>query len=184
MHPDHKYPTGPDIDKIISAEIPDKDKNPKLYEAVKNCMIHGPCGASNNNSPCMRNGKCSKHYPKRFSDETTIDGDGYPIYKRRDNGRIVEKSGVTIDNRFVVPYNPHLLMKYDAHINVEWCNQSRSIKYLFKYINKGHDRITALFYQSSSNAESERSHDEIKMYYDCRYISPCEAGWRLSFHLP
>lgn len=90
-------------------------------------------------------------------------------------------------------------LKYRAHINVEWCNQSRSIKYLFKYINKGHDRVTASFYESNGVDEDGGNVDEIKMYYDCRYISPCEAAWRilgfeiqyryppverLSFHLP
>lgn len=199
LHPEDKYPTGDDIDKIISAEIPDQEINPKIYEVVKNFMIHGPCGVSNKNSSCMKDGKCSKHFPKRFNDQTTVDGDGYPVCRRRDDGRTVEKNGVVLDNRFVVPYNPQLLLKYQAHINVEWCNQSRSIKYLFKYINKGHDRITAAFYQNNDNTKEHEGLDEIKMYYDCRYVSPCEAAWRifgfginyrdpaverLSFHLP
>lgn len=130
---------------------------------------------------------------------TTFDEDGYPIYRRRDNGRVVIKNGVSLDNMYVVPHNRNLLLKYGAHINVEWCNQSRSIKYLFKYINKGHDHVTASFYQSNEDKETVQIVDEIKMYYDCRYISPCEAVWRifgfdiqyrdpaverLSFHLP
>ncbi|XP_057808815.1 uncharacterized protein LOC131023286 [Salvia miltiorrhiza] len=88
---------------------------------------------------------------------------------------------------------------YGAHINVEWCNQSRSIKYLFKYINKGNDRVTASFYKSTDDGHMEKNVDEVNMYYDCRYISPCEAAWRifgfeiqykdppverLSFHIP
>ncbi|XP_020090993.1 uncharacterized protein LOC109712000 isoform X3 [Ananas comosus] len=177
LNAEDKYPTGDDIDKIISAEIPNKHKHPVLYEAVQNFMIHGPCGISHKSSPCMKDGKCSKYFPKRFNSGTVIDDDGYPIYKRRDDGSTVEKNDVLLDNRFVVPYNPLLLIKYQAHINVEWCNQSRSIKYLFKYVNKGHDRVTAAFYQSTS--ESEHLQDEIKMYYDCRYVSPCEAVWRI-----
>ncbi|KAL7085980.1 hypothetical protein ACP275_14G310800 [Erythranthe tilingii] len=174
LHPDYKYPNPEDIDKIISAEIPDENEDPVLYSYVSSLMIHGPCGVFNPTASCMENGKCTRHFPKKFNDRTSNDKDGYPLYKRRDNGRVVRKGKNDVDNRFVVPYNPYLMKRYKAHINVEWCNQSRSIKYLFKYINKGHDRVTASFY----GAEAE-NYDEIKMYYDCRYLSPCEAVWRI-----
>jgi hypothetical protein len=83
-----------------------------------------------------------------------------------------------MDNRHVVPYNAFLLMKYQAHINMEWCNQCTSIKYLFKYIHKGVDRITAAIDRNSEDK------DEIKEYIDCRYVSPSEACWRIfSFHI-
>ncbi|KAK1382163.1 hypothetical protein POM88_019898 [Heracleum sosnowskyi] len=36
---------------------------------------------------------------------TTIDQNGYPIYKHRDDGRTITCKGVEIDNMFVVPYN-------------------------------------------------------------------------------
>jgi hypothetical protein len=37
----------------------------------------------------MKDGKCSKHFPKDFQQETIIDKDGYALYMRRDNGRRV-----------------------------------------------------------------------------------------------
>lgn len=41
-----------------------------------------------------------------------------------------------VDNRSVVPYNPYLLEKYDAHMNVEICSSITSVKYLYKYVYK------------------------------------------------
>ncbi|CAH9093957.1 unnamed protein product [Cuscuta europaea] len=109
-------------------------------------MMHGPCESARKNSPCMINDQCSKHFPKRFVEHTTLDEDGYPVYRRRNDGRTISKNGVDLDNRYVVSHNRYLLLKHATHVNVEWCNQYRSIKYLFKHVNKGNDRITATFY--------------------------------------
>ncbi|XP_019158039.1 PREDICTED: uncharacterized protein LOC109154766 [Ipomoea nil] len=188
-----------DLDKFISVDIPSELCDPEYHKAVEEFMMHGPCGTCRKNSPCMVNGRCSKYYPKKFVEKSTMDEDGYPVYRRSDNGRTIKKNGIDLDSRYVVPHNRHLLVKYRAHINVEWCNQSKSIKYLFKYVNKGNDRVTAEFYNSVADEATGKVIDEIKMYYDCRYISHCEAAWRmfafdiqmrdpsverLSFHLP
>ncbi|XP_057432983.1 uncharacterized protein LOC130725812 [Lotus japonicus] len=103
------------------------------------------------------------------------------------------------DPVYVVPYNPTLLMRYQAHINVEYCNKSNAIKYLFKYINKGADRAMLEISHKDNDDQAKEPMDEVKQYYDCRYLSPCEATWRtfdftihkrwpsvkkLNFHLP
>jgi len=75
-------------------------------------MIHGPCGLAKLNSPCMKQGKCSKFFPKKFIVATIIDEDGYPIYKRQNNGIFVEKNYIQMDNSNVIPYIVHLLMRY------------------------------------------------------------------------
>jgi len=144
-------------------------------------MMHGPCGLANKKSPCMNpKNRCTKFYPKKFTNNTIVDNDGYPVYRRRDNSTQILKSGIALDNRHVVPQNRHLLMKYQAHMNMEWCNQSSSIKYLFKYINKGYDRITAATVsENSTNPSGNNNEDEIKKYLDCRYVSPSEACWRI-----
>jgi hypothetical protein len=72
----------------------------------------------------MREGICIKGYPKQFIEETLENNNGYPVYRRRDDGRKVTANissdrAVDLGNRYVVPYNPWLLLKYDAHINVE-----------------------------------------------------------------
>ena len=84
-------------------------------------MIHGPCGLSNKSAACMRDGNCSKRSPKEFSCVSSTANDGYPNYRRKDNGRSVQVGKAVLNNRWVVPYNPFLLLKYNAHINVEIC---------------------------------------------------------------
>ncbi|XP_042005880.1 uncharacterized protein LOC121754618 [Salvia splendens] len=125
-----KQPKPQRIDEIISVELPDQVADPHYYEYVKEYMMHGPCGVVRKSSPCMVNGRCSTYFPKKYLAVTSIDEDGYPAYRRRDNGRIVVTDGVPLDNRYVVPHNRYLLMKYGGHVNVEWCNQSQSIKYI------------------------------------------------------
>ncbi|CAJ2662661.1 unnamed protein product [Trifolium pratense] len=168
-----------DIDRIISAELPDSKLYPRLADVVSSYMMHGPCGGARLSSPCIDGVRCTKIFPKAFKQTTTIDDEGYPRYRRRDTGIEIEKQGVYLDNRYVVPYNPYLLIKYAGHVNVEYCNKSNSIKYLFKYVNKGPDRATMQVSVDSQGHDKEKPVDEIKQYYDCRYVSPCEAVWRI-----
>ena len=79
-------------------------------------------------------------------------------------------------------------MKYQAHINVECCNRAQSIKYLFKYIGKGLDKVTAVLERVNKNLEIPNpptatsrkiEYDEVKNYLSCRYLSAAEASWRI-----
>ena len=115
---DDKLETAHDINNFISAETSDPMVNRELYDFVKTCMIHGPCGIMNPYSPCMKDGVCSNNYPKEFNANTVANYNGYPRYRRRDNGLVINIKGNNIENRWVVPYNPGLSKKYQAHINV------------------------------------------------------------------
>ena len=178
-----------DVDKIISAEIPDKEQSPRLYGIVKQFMIHGPCGKDNMTSPCMdrETKKCTKNFPKAFNEKTDYNTTGYPIYRRRNDGKKIvfnEKSKRYADNRFVVPYNPYLLLKYNCHINVEVCSTVQCVKYLFKYCYEGHDcamiKKTDNDYSVNNDGETENfDSDEIKQFLNTRYVSPPEAMYRL-----
>ena len=145
------------VDDVIPAEIPDINIDKDLFEIVRRHMIHGPCGALNPNSSCMTDGKCKKSFPKAFMAETITGNDGYPLYRRRsiaDGGQSfiqrmrVPSSGNSltpgisereIDNRWVVPFSPLLSKTFKTHINVEVCNSVKAIKYICKYVCKGHD---------------------------------------------
>ena len=135
-------------------------------------MIHGPCGALNNSCPCLKERKCSKKFPKGFSNKTRLNVNGYPSYCRPDNGRTVRVRNLNLDNRWVVPYNAFLSKKFNAHINLEACISIKSVKYLYKYIYKGHD---------TAHVEiNERiDHGELKTFVDARYVSAPEAMWRI-----
>jgi hypothetical protein len=72
-----------------------------------------------------------------------------------------------LDNRWVVPYNPFLLHLFNCHINVEACGSIKAIKYLFKYIYKGHDR-TSMAVREADKEDNEGNIDEIKQYRDAK----------------
>ncbi|XP_013614355.1 PREDICTED: uncharacterized protein LOC106320522 [Brassica oleracea var. oleracea] len=175
------------IDEYISAELPDKDVDKEGFELVERHMIHGPCGRMRPTSPCMDKEDCTKNYPKPLSDHTRIDKSGFVVYRRRaDTNALVVKGNIQLNNQFVVPHNLSLLKKYQAHINVEWCCRSSAIKYLFKYITKGVDRATMLLEESdsacSSHGDKKKKADtvnEIDRFIQGRYISACEASWRI-----
>ncbi|KAH1226081.1 hypothetical protein GmHk_11G032838 [Glycine max] len=162
-----KYPFPADIDNIISAEILDVIEQPQLYECKRRTplmkkiqglqaphgatshMMHGLCGNANRKLPCMKDGK-------------------------RNDGKYIEKNHIALDNRYVVPYNPNLLLKYQDYLNIEWCNQSTSIKYLFKCI------IVALVPMQNDDGTTGQCLDELKHYIHKK--SPAIEG--LYFHLP
>ncbi|GBM44520.1 hypothetical protein AVEN_175616-1 [Araneus ventricosus] len=63
------------VDDIISAEIPNpQDKD--LFYIVTKQMVHGPCGSINPRSPCMKDGICTKRYPRHFF--------GFNVFSRKE----------------------------------------------------------------------------------------------------
>ena len=169
------------VNTVVSAEIPNRDKNPVLHEIIVKNMLHGPCGNVNRESPCMDGDgtarKCTKSFPKQFRSATFFPADNFPEYKRRspENNGITAKIKIKgtdfeVDNAFVVPYNPFLSLRYNANINVEVVHSVQAVKYLYKYITKGQDRIVI---------GVQNEHNEVKNYLNARYISASEAFWRI-----
>nr|XP_027102440.1 uncharacterized protein LOC113723649 [Coffea arabica] len=73
---------------------------------------------------------------------------------------------------------PHLYRMVKKHMMHGPCgvlNPSNAVKYIYKYICKGHDRIS--FHINSDNPTNQI--DEIQQYQAARWVSPPEAVWRL-----
>lgn len=153
-----------------------------LFDIVTANMIHGPCGNLNRSSPCMVDGKCTKSFPKNFTNDTITNVDGYPIYRRRrsDNGgqsfvKNINSLEIDIDNRWVVPYSPLLSKTFNAHINVEFCSSVKSINYICKYVNKGSDMAVFRVDNTNANSPPVSTNDEITHYQIGQYVSSNEA---------
>ncbi|KAI3470148.1 hypothetical protein Pfo_026811 [Paulownia fortunei] len=122
---EYKITTPNHFDKFVSAELPAQETYHKLYDLVAKHMMHGPCRDKNLKNSCMMDGKCKYHYPRPYC-ESTIQ---------------VQVRNAQLNNRWVIPYNPYLLLRYNCHMNIEICSGVTAVKYLYKYIYKGHDRL-------------------------------------------
>jgi len=85
-------------------------------------------------------------------------------------------------------------MRYQCHINVEVCSSITAVKYLYKYVYKGHDHALVVVQPEAgalpavvpqavaggadgNNVPAAR--DEVQNYLDGRYVSANEAFHRL-----
>ncbi|TBT98166.1 hypothetical protein CWI37_1872p0010, partial [Hamiltosporidium tvaerminnensis] len=106
------------IDKMNSAEIPNKYTHPELFSIITKNMIYEACGFTSYSHYMVEN-ICSKLLPKIKSIHG-LKSDGYPLYRRRKKD-LVKIGKNHVDNSCVVPYNPYISLKYNFHINVDIC---------------------------------------------------------------
>lgn len=164
LHPDDQPTTPEQIDCMITAQLPDPDTEPQLFNLVTKFMLHGPC----QDYKCWTGTECRLGYPRPYREITELPENTYPSYKRPNNGRHFVKGQNRYDNAHVVPTSRFLILKYGCHINVEAAVSIRAIKYLFKYILKGHDRTVA-------GVEDEENPNEIWTYVNARFLTPPEG---------
>ncbi|XP_054259511.1 uncharacterized protein LOC128984236 [Macrosteles quadrilineatus] len=169
-----------DIDTIIRADIPSEEEaGGRLRALVLRHMIHGPCGTDHRTDfPCwdQNKGYCTKYFPKPDCQTTHVDERGFVQYKRNyDNTGVItsRRKSVTVNDGWVVPYNSALLLKYEAHINLELASTRKVIKYLFKYLMKGGSL------QNVTVTPLSKQDDEVQHYVTKRMVGASDACWRL-----
>eukprot|EP00794_Sanderia_malayensis_P002293 gene2293-biopygen2036 len=172
--------TPEDVDRIISAEIPDENTHVHEHRMVKKHMMHGPCGVLNPSCVCMQGWKCKKKFPKDLAQQTEFNVNGYPLYRRRGQ-TTAQLRQHRLNDSWVVPHNIKLLLKFDCHMNVEVCTTVKSVKYIFKYIHKGNDmaHVEIREGREEANARQDIVHDEIRQYLNSRYVGPHQAVYKL-----
>jgi hypothetical protein len=120
--------------------------------------------------------ECQFWFPQQFCDATQMGKYSYPIYRRMDDGQVVEDMNAKLDNRWAIPFNPSLLMLYSCHINVEICSSIKTVKYLYKYIYKGSNG--ASYSIDKFDNGDKVVIDEIKRFIDARCVTP-QAAYQL-----
>ena len=190
-------------DCAVTAEF---SEDPEVRKVQSEFMYHRCNKSCENDTGRGGDHHCSKGYPKSFREHTSDGNDSYPEYRRRppteDNTLTKKWGGPTyqkntfvkdvgkdteevLDNSRLVPHNIFLLMKYRCHLNVEVCNSITAVKYLYKYVYKGHDKV---MYGVKSQSEDHLDlpgdqvrglpRDEIREFVEARYLSTSEAIWR------
>lgn len=174
LHPDDMPRDSAEVDKFVSATVPDPVREPRLFEAVTTfnyhkctparCLMDSADGAST----------CKRKFPFNFLDNTMLGSRGEYLYRRpRQDIRTVEDpSGIkrTYSPQYIVPYNPFVTLRLWGHVNVLIVASYTVVKYIAGYISKGVTR-TVVDARTSSNEV-----DEIQNYEDVRVLGSMEAA--------
>ena len=189
LHPDDKPKTPEQVDKIISAEVPDPVNNKELFELVKKHMLHTPCDPRQETYDpkavhhCRKRmcDKCRGRFPFKFQKVSELPETKFAVTKRtskQDGGHVIiwkqiGKDGKTveIDSRWIVHYNADFLLKYKCSINIEISGSQDTVKYMCSYFTKGYDR--------SSFTVTSNDRDEIESFKNGRYVGPFAAHWNI-----
>nr|GEW74092.1 DNA helicase [Tanacetum cinerariifolium] len=104
-----------DVDRFISAELPDAIKDLEGYNVISELMMHGPCGAVSLKAPCMKGEKCSKKFIKIFNQKTFFDENGHLHYRRRDTN-VIDEIQNYVEGRFICAHEAYWkILKFDIH---------------------------------------------------------------------
>uniref|UniRef100_A0A914H8H6 ATP-dependent DNA helicase n=1 Tax=Globodera rostochiensis TaxID=31243 RepID=A0A914H8H6_GLORO len=182
------------IDEYISAEIPDLPRADDNSHAAKlqrlfHRFILGNMYHTCSPRYCLVDGKCTKHFPRPFAEQTVIDDRIVGVqYRRRppaqseterhQNPERYSSAVSDKDNRFVVPHNRFLALKYRSHINVEWVQGDACIKYVLKYVMKGCQLAFVQIVNDTAMTTAGNvvvNYDEFRQIRMARYQTPNEA---------
>lgn len=156
------------VDEYLTCMMPaireDSSEEDKVYAAiVSKHLIHN---CSDGVNGCKdANGHCKKGFMNTILCETTtFDGKGHAIYKR-----------LREEDLRVVPHNRKAALDWDGHIYFDWCMNSYTVFYLYKYLFKGSKKVKFRL----ENADDVADDDEITLYLRGRYLCSMDAMWRV-----
>jgi len=69
----------------------------------------------------------------------------------------VAANGREIDNQWVVLYKRDLCVKYDSHINVKHVAVYSVVKYLYRYVHKGHNHAIIIIEDNTTHRDCEQT---------------------------
>ncbi len=127
----------------------------------------------------------TKDYPKVLQEKTSF-YDDYPLYRRQAEaalGAPITKTirggiKVSVNNEWVVPYNQYILLWYDAHINLDIVCAVTSVKYLYKYLEKGPDPCLVGLDVPDEETQEVLHHDEVMQGDELgQYLTASEGYW-------
>ena len=179
-------------DYFARAEIPDSTVYPKLHSIITTRNLHGPCGPSFPNQPCMQEGVCRWKFPQAFCDHTTKDDGGCAQYRRGKTVPQCERRGFILDNRWAVPFKPVPFLGFARHVNVLICSSVAAVRYLVnsqtirqdlrsskvRIARRSDRRLRLMGGVAASSRHAQGRNDEVTRYLPARYLSAPESELR------